>query len=174
MGHRSPSVSESIRPYRPADWPALWEFLAPVFRAGETYAFPRDLDRDAARRLWSDPPRRAFVAEDSATGELLGTYYLQPNHLGPGAHVCNCGYIVSTAARGRGVASRLCQHSQEEAIRQGFRAMQFNMVAASNGGAVRLWQKLGFAIVGTLPGAFAHPRLGFVDAYVMFKTLGGC
>jgi ribosomal protein S18 acetylase RimI-like enzyme len=53
----------------------------------------------------------------------------------------------------------------------GFRAMQFNLVVSTNERAVRLWQRLGFATVGTLPGAFRHRELGFVDAFVMFKTL---
>ena len=106
-------------------------------------------------------------------GMLLGTYYIKPNQPGLGAHVCNCGYIVAAAVRGQGIASRLCEHSQEEARRLGFRAMQFNLVVSTNTGAVRLWQTLGFPIVGTLPGAFNHPRLGYVDAYVMYKQLSG-
>ena len=61
--------------------------------------------------------------------------------------------------------------SQQQAVAMGFRAMQFNLVVASNVRAVRLWQHLGFAIVGTLPGAFRHHTLGYVDAHVMFKTL---
>ena len=65
----------------------------------------------------------------------------------------------------------MCVHSQQEAISMGYRAMQFNLVAASNEGAVRLWTKLGFATVGRLPGAFAHPKLGYVDALVMYKWL---
>jgi len=102
---------------------------------------------------------------------VLGTYVIRPNQPGQGSHVSNCGYVVSDAARGMGVASALCEHSQQEALRMGFRAMQFNFVVSTNEGAVRLWRKMGFEIVGTLPGAFRHPRHGFVDAYVMFKQL---
>ena len=159
-----------IRPYDNADWPAVWSILEPVFRAGETYAVPRDIEEDGARRGWTGGAKAVFVAEDER-GPILGTYYLKPNHEGPGAHVCNCGYVVADQARGRGVASGMCEHSLAEAARRGFRAMQYNLVAASNEGAVRLWKKMGFAVVGTLPGAFAHPRLGFVDAHVMFREL---
>ncbi len=88
-----------------------------------------------------------------------------------GSHVCNCGYIVDETARGRGIASEMCRHSQREALSLGFRAMQYNLVVSTNEGAVRLWKKHGFEVVGTLPEAFRHPRFGFVDAYVMYKRL---
>ncbi len=160
-----------IRRYESQDWPGVWSILEPIFRAGETYAVPLDISEQDARRMWTGSPKKVFVAEDRDSGQILGTYYLKPNYDGPGDHVCNCGYAVSVNARGRGVASLMCQHSQTEATSNGFRAMQYNLVAASNGGAVRLWKKLGFHIVGTLPGAFRHPSLGFVDAHVMFKQL---
>jgi len=110
-----------------------------------------------------------FVAEDAGT--LVGTYYLRANHKGGGAHVANCGYVTSTRASGRGVARAMCLHSLDVAAAKGFAAMQFNFVVASNERAVGLWKRLGFAIVGTLPQAFRHPRLGCVDAYVMYRSL---
>jgi ribosomal protein S18 acetylase RimI-like enzyme len=79
--------------------------------------------------------------------------------------------MVAEAARGRGVGAALCAHSLEEARRSGFRAMQFNFVVSTNTAAVRLWQRHGFDVVGTLPGAFRHPALGPVDGYVMYRTL---
>jgi ribosomal protein S18 acetylase RimI-like enzyme len=160
-----------IRPYKQEDWERVWEILQPVFRAGETYAFPPDISAEDAREAWTSSPKVVFVAVDEATGGLLGTYFLKPNVAGPGSHVCNCGYVVAEAARGRGVASRMCEHSQAVAASQGYRAMQYNLVVATNEGAVRLWKKMGFEVVGTLPGAFRHPRFGFVDAHVMYKLL---
>jgi len=161
-----------IRAFEPADWPALWAILEPVFRAGETYAVARDITPAAARRMWIDTPAASVVATDAA-GALLGSYYLKPNQAGPGEHVCNCGYVVAAAARRRGVAAALCDHSLAAARARGFRAMQFNHVVATNAVAIRLWQRHGFAIAGTLPGAFRHPRLGYVDAHVMFRDLDG-
>lgn len=116
------------------------------------------------------PPAKAFVCVD-AQGEVVGTYTLKANQPGQGGHVCNCGYVVSPAARGLGVATAMCLHSQEAAVAMGFRSMQFNCVVSTNAGAVRLWQQLGFDIVGTLPEAFRHPARGYVDAYVMYKRL---
>ena len=157
-----------IRRATAADWPAIWAMLEPVFRAGDTYAVERDITEDAARAMWMDAPKATYVAQD---GDILATYYIKTNHKGAASHVCNCGYVTSAAARGRGLATAMCEHSQSEARALGYSAMQFNLGLASNAGAVALWQKLGFDIVGTLPGAFEHPTLGFVDAYVMWKTL---
>jgi ribosomal protein S18 acetylase RimI-like enzyme len=165
------SVHVTIRPYSPGDWDVVWAILEPVFRAGDTYAVPADITADAAKTIWTAEPKVVFVAVDEAGGRMLGTYFLKPNFDGPAAHVCNCGYVVAEAARGRGLAAAMCDHSQAEARRRGYRAMQFNLVVSTNEGAVRLWRRCGFDIVGTLPGAFHHPRLGFVDAHVMYKIL---
>jgi hypothetical protein len=102
---------------------------------------------------------------------VVGTYFIKPNQPGLGDHVCNCGYVVSPSAQGQGIAARMCEHSQQWAVANGFRAMQFNLVVATNERAVRLWERLGFSAVGRLPGAFRHQRLGFVDASVMLKQL---
>lgn len=163
-------MSISIREAQVIDWAAIWSILEPVFRAGETYSFPMDISENDARQAWISAPEATFVATSEA-GEVLGTYYIKPNQPGQGAHVCNCGYVTGENARGKGVASLMCRHSQEEARNRRFRSMQFNLVVSSNVGAVRLWKELGFNIVGTLPGAFNHPSLGYVDAYVMFKEL---
>lgn len=153
-----------------ADWPAIWAVLEPTFRRGDTYTFAADVTEADARHAWMNVPAATFVACNDK-GAVLGTYVLKANQPGGGAHVSNCGYVVSPAARGLGTASAMCEHSQHEASKRGFRAMQFNFVVSTNEGAVRLWQKLGFVVVGTLPGAFKHPALGYVDAFVMFKHL---
>jgi len=158
-----------IRPATTADDDAIWRTLEPVFRAGETYPIPRDVSRADALAYWRNASHAVFVAEDG--GQIVGTYYLRANNRGGGAHVANCGYMTAQGATGRGVARAMCAHSLERARERGFRAMQFNFVIATNERAVRLWQACGFAIVGTLPGAFEHPTRGFVDAYVMFRTL---
>jgi ribosomal protein S18 acetylase RimI-like enzyme len=158
-----------IRPARPDDADALWKILQPVIRAGETYTLPCDMDRDAALAYWFSPEHEVFVAEDA--GHLLGTYFLQTNQRGGGSHVANCGYITASFAMGRGIAHAMCEHSLQSARERGFRAMQFNFVVSTNVRAVRLWESLGFHIVGTLPGAFHHPSLGYVDAFIMYRTL---
>ena len=164
----------AIRPAVPGDETGLWRILEPVIRAGETYPLARDMSREAALAYWLAPAHAVFVAEriDGATREMLGTYYLRANHAGGGNHVANCGYMTAAWASGRGIATAMCRHSLTEAKSRGFRAMQFNLVVSSNERAVRLWQHCGFQIVGRLPEAFAHPRLGYVDAFVMMQILG--
>lgn len=160
----------TIRHIQQSDWPAIWQIVQPVFRAGETYGFDADITEEEAFQVWVERPSATFVAVNEA-GDVLGTYYIKPNQPGQGAHVCNCGYIVDEKARGQGVASAMCEHSQKEAVGRGFRAMQYNLVVSTNAGAVRLWKKHGFEIAGTLRGAFRHPSEGYVDAFVMYKQL---
>jgi ribosomal protein S18 acetylase RimI-like enzyme len=163
------TMTLSIRLATDADWPFILDILKPVFAAGETYAVDRDLDDEAIRSFWMMPAHEVFVAD--LDGAVSGTYYLMANRHGGGAHVANCGYVTSPMARGKGLATTMGQHSLERARERGFRAMQFNHVVSTNAGAVRLWQRLGFDIVGTLPGAFKHPVHGYVDAYVMYQPL---
>jgi len=160
-----------IRLYKKGDWEAVWKLLRPVFRSGESYAFSPDITEQEACRVWVDTPSATFVAVNESN-EILGTYYIKANQPALGSHVCNCGYIVAENARGQGIASDMCERSQQEAASRGFRAMQYNLVVATNEGAIRLWTRQGFDIIGTLPKAFRHPRLGFVDALVMYKELG--
>jgi ribosomal protein S18 acetylase RimI-like enzyme len=159
----------AIRPAIEADRHAIWAMLEPVIRAGEVFALPMDMTREAALAHWFAAGHWVFVAE--LDGEIAGSYYLQANQRGGGAHVCNCGYLTAGWALGRGLAGAMCAHSLEFGKSAGFRAMQFNLVVSTNAPAVHLWQKHGFAIVGRLPGAFEHPSLGYVDALVMWREL---
>ncbi|MFA7597630.1 MAG: GNAT family N-acetyltransferase [Novosphingobium sp.] len=159
----------SIRPAVQADSPAIWSIIGPTIRAGETYALDPAMSEADSLAYWLGQDKETFVAEDA--GAVLGTYYLKANQGGGGAHIANCGYMTAAAAAGRGIARRMCEHSLENARSRGFRGMQFNFVVSTNERAVRLWQSLGFEIVGTLPLAFNHPRLGYVDALVMFRPL---
>lgn len=148
---------------------AAWPVFRDVIAAGDTYSYAPDMSMEQARVLWTTPPSRCFVAERD--GEVLGLYMLRPNQPGLGDHVANAGYMVAARARGQGIASAMCEHSLAEARRAGFTAMQFNFVVASNEGAVRLWQRHGFAIVGHVPAAFRHARLGAVGVHVMHRAL---
>ena len=159
-----------IRPYKPADWPKLWALLQPVFRSGETFPHDPAITEGEARLLWVNQSQVVMVAADAA-GALVGTYYLRPNSLALGAHVANAGYMVAERCRRQGIGSRLCQHSLQSARQLGFRLMQFNLVVSTNIAGICCWQRNGFQVVGTLPGAFQHRQLGYVDALVMIQRL---
>jgi len=158
-----------IRIAEEQDFDSIWPIFSGIVSAGETYAYPLDITRDEAKSLWMDLPRETYVLTEN--GSIMGTYYIKTNQPGPGDHVCNCGYMVSTSARGMGFATMMCLHSQKRALELGYKAMQYNFVASSNEIAVRLWSRLGFETVGRLPKAFKHPSLGYVDAFVMYKWL---
>ena len=158
-----------IREATREDFDAIWPIFHEVVSRADTYGYATDITKEQAFRLWMEMPRLTFVAEED--GQVLGSYYLKTNQGGPGDHVCNCGYMVSSSARGRGIATAMCQHSQRIAKALGYKAMQFNFVASTNAGAVKLWTKLGFETVGRLPKAFRHPAQGYVDALVMYKWL---
>jgi ribosomal protein S18 acetylase RimI-like enzyme len=160
----------SIRPAGKSDTAAMWAILEPVFRAGETYPLPREISEADALAFWMASGHDVFVAQDGK-GEMLGTYFLRANQKGGGAHVANCGYVTALWTNSRGVARKMCAHSLEHAKTRGFRAMQFNFVVSTNERAVRLWESFGFRIVGRLPAAFQHPKLGYVDALVMYHEL---
>ena len=159
----------TIRAARLDEFDLIWPLLRDVFAAGDTYAVDPAITKTDALAYWMTQACATYMAE--GPDGIVGTYYIKTNQPGGGAHICNCGYIVSPTARGQGLAARLCTHSQDQARALGYTAMQFNFVLASNTGALRLWHRLGFDTVGTIPDAFDHPSLGMVDAHVMYKRL---
>jgi len=159
-----------IHPAEPTDADAIWTMLEPVVREGEVFALPRDMSRADGLAYWMGADRETFVFKDEH-GAILGSYYVRPNQQGGGAHVANCGYLTDPHRRGEGVARAMCQHSLDHARARGYRAMQFNFVISTNERAVRLWESFGFETLARLPGAFGHPKRGFVDALVMFRAL---
>jgi L-amino acid N-acyltransferase YncA len=163
------SASLTIRRATDADWAAIWPIFRAVVAAGDTYTYASDTPEPEARRLWTGPGAATYVALSG--DDVLGTYVVKANQPGNGAHVANAGYMVRPDAFGRGVGAAMCEHSLVEARAMGFRAMQFNAVVSTNVRAVALWRRMGFAIVGTVPGAFRHAALGDVDLHVMHRFL---
>lgn len=159
----------NIRKARPQDHDAVWDIFHEVVAEGTTYAYSPDTGKEEALHQWIEKSRACYVAEQR--GQVLGTYYIKTNQPGLGSHVCNAGYMVSADARGQGIGRAMCEHSLQEARRIGYKAMQYNLVASTNQGAIGLWKKMGFEIVGTLPEAFDHAEEGLVDAHVMYKLL---
>lgn len=165
------TIELTIRELVPAEFGLVWPVFHAVVAAGDTYAFDPATTIDAARRLMTTPPARTFVATRGDT--VVGCYLLRPAQGGLGDHVANAGYMVAPEARRQGIAQRLCEHSLVVAREAGFLAMQFSFVVATNETAVRLWQRCGFAIVGRVPAAFRHARLGLVDILIMHRFLDG-
>jgi len=158
-----------IRPATDSDFEGIWRIFHAVVLEGDTYAFDPDTTKEQAHRVWVSPDYRSYVAAND--GVIVGTYILKQNQPGLGSHVANAAFMVDPGAQRQGLGEAMGRHALEEAKRLGYRAMQFNFVVSTNERAIRLWKKLGFSVVGTLPEAFRHRSLGYVDAYVMFRSL---
>ncbi len=124
-----------------ADHDAIWEIFHEVVEAGDTYPFDPQISREDGLAYWFQSSAHTYVAEQN--DHVLGAYILRPNWSGPAGHVANAAFMV----------------------------VQFNFVVSTNESAVRLLQRLGLEIVGTLPGAFRHPTKEYVDVYIMFRSL---
>lgn len=158
-----------IRRISPEDADALWEIIEPIIRTGDTWVYAPDSSREKMLDIWYASDKFSYVYE--IDGKVLATFFIKANQPDLGSHVANAGYMVHPSYRNLGFAEAMCRFSLEEARRLGFRAMQFNIVMATNIGAIRLWQKCGFEIIGTIPKAFQHQALGFTDALVMYQWL---
>ncbi len=159
-----------IRTAEVQDWPRIYPFFTAIVAAGETYAYPEGLSLEEARSWWMEqPPGRTVVA---VVGDaLLGSAKMGPNRPGRGAHVATGSFMVDPAHQGRGVGRKLGEYLVGWAREAGYHGIQFNAVVETNTAAVRLWQSLGFRIIGTVPEAFNHPRRGLVGLHVMFQRL---
>jgi len=149
-----------IREMRLQDFDMFWVTFSEIVKTQETYAFEPDINFEQAYELWCEIPDRTFVFEEN--NQIIGSYYIKPNGMGPSKHICNFGYMVAPKSRGKGVARKLCEHSQNIATELGFKAMQFNSVVSTNKVAISLWQQLGFSIVGTIPKAYLHKQLSLI------------
>lgn len=149
----------------------VWSLSQELLADGTTYVFRADTSRRQMLDYWFPTIGETHIA--SRRGSPVGLYALRPNHPGRGAHVANASFFVSGKSRSRGVGRALCEHAIETARQRGYRAMAFNLVVATNAGAIALWRNLGFRTVGTIPEAFEHETLGFVDALVMYRRLDG-
>ncbi|MEK7432925.1 MAG: GNAT family N-acetyltransferase [Cyanobacteriota bacterium] len=158
-----------IRKFKDSDLDSVWEIFQKVIKTGDTYVFYPDTPKKDLNKHWLAPYMNTYVVEEN--GEILGTYIIKPNQIDLGSHIANASYMVNLDKQGRGIGKLMCEHSLNEAKNNGYKAMQFNIVVSTNDSAVNLWKKFGFNIIGTIPDAFNHLTLGYVDAYIMYKKL---
>lgn len=158
-----------IRSANEDDLGAMWAIFRAAIATGDTLPYAAGTGREVFRRHWFDDGQSCYVG--AAGARLLGMYKLGANYQDLGAHVASATYVVGREARGRGVGRALVADSLARARAAGFLAMQFNYVVSTNTVAVRLYEKFGFSVVGTVPKAFRHLTHGLVDVYVMHRFL---
>ena len=152
------------------DYDGVWEIFLNVISRGDVFSFLPETPKSDLKKLWFADNMDTFVAVDNS-GKIVGSYYVKPNQPGLGSHIANGGYMVHPEEKGKGIGRLLCQHSIDFAREKGYLGMQFNMVISTNASAVKLWKSFGFSIIGTIPQAFRHQKLGLLDAYIMYKSL---
>ncbi len=158
-----------IRQATETDKPAIWQVIKAVIAGGDTYVFSPDTTEEEMMAFWFTPDKHNYVAVED--GEVVATFWLRANNPGLGKHVGNAAYMVAPTAAGKGIGEQVALWSLDEARRLGFTAMQFNFVVKSNSVAVKLWQTLGFEVIGEIPNAFAHSKNGLTNAYIMYRKL---
>ena len=158
-----------IREISETDWAQVWPIVRHVVAAAETFVYDPSMSSAQAWQTWVEaPPGLTVVALQE--NRVVGTAKMGPNHQGPGSHVSTASFMVAADARGHGVGTAMCRYALAWAKERGYAGMQFNAVAESNHRAVELYQRHGFTVIGTVPGAFAHPTLGYVGLHVMYCT----
>lgn len=111
------------------------------------------------------------LACDADSGEIVGLYILHPNNVGRCGHICNASYAVRSDLRGHRIGEALVRHCLQKGQELGFRVLQFNAVVKSNTAALHLYQKLGFARLGTIPGGFLMKDGLYEDIILHYITL---
>jgi GNAT superfamily N-acetyltransferase len=158
-----------IRDLVSGDLAQITPFFRAIVAAGESYAYPEDLDDQGIADLWLErPPGRCVVAV-SDEGSVRGSAKMGPNRPGRGAHIATASFMVDPAAQGKGIGRALGEEAIRWALDRGYLGMQFNAVVETNAAAVHLWQSLGFKIMTTIPEAYQHRRLGRVGLHVMYQ-----
>lgn len=159
----------NIRPATEADWPGIWAIFRDVISQGDTYTYAPDMSEEQAKNIWILDGCHPYVVTHGDA--IVGTFTIRSNKPGFGNHIANAGFMVQKENRGRGIAQAMCQTALKEAKKLGYTAMQFNFVVSTNVAAVQLYQKMGFKIIGTVPKAFRHAKLGLTDVHIMHRFL---
>lgn len=162
-------MSLIIRPITSNEFDLVWPIFESVVRAGTTYSYAPDMSFEQGRDTWCAPEKTPYVALND--NQPVGTFYIRPNQLGLGDHIANGGFMVAQGHCGKGYGTQMGKAMVDEAKRLGYHGMQFNFIVEDNEPSLRIWKKLGFDIVGTVPDAFRHASKGLMPVHIMYKTL---
>lgn len=169
--HQQPTTRFAIRAARLEDFEEIYAIFCGILDEGATYSYSREeMTPDRALAYWiSASGTHCFIAD--VEGRVAAIAAVRPNRTCRGNHVANASFIVAPEYRGKGIGRAMGEHLLQLARSLGYKAMQFNFVVSTNTAAVKLWESLGFTIIGTMPKGFQHAKLGLVDVHMMHRFL---
>ncbi len=147
----------------------IWTIFQDVVKDADSYPYPPNIKKEEAKKLWFAKDARVYIAY--LDGEPVATRYIVPNKVGLGSHVANTGVMIDRKYRGKGLGKHMMEFAINKARELRFKAIQVNLVVCTNTASIKICQKYGFEIIGTLPKAFHYKQKEYVDAYVMYKLL---
>lgn len=162
-------MSVTVTPLTPDALSAAVTIWNQVVKDGVAFPQTQPLTLEEGRLFFGEQTLTA-VARDGE-GTVLGMYILHPNNVGRCGHIANASYAVERSARGRGVGEALVRDSLRAAKKFGFTVMQFNAVVATNEVALRLYERVGFVRLGTIPGGFRLPDGSYADIVPHYYVL---
>ncbi len=144
----------------------LYELFKEIIKEGNSYS--QMLPYSFEEFLDYFFPKDSLVLICKKDKKIIAGFYLKPNFTGKSSHIANCGYIVNRDFRGQKIGFHLGKCSIDIAKQLGYRSMIFNLVFKENISAIKLWEKLDFKIIGTIPEAVKMENGEYQDAHIMF------
>lgn len=161
-------MSVLVREYKKADIPYMIEIWNEVVEKGIAFPQRNLLTKEAATAFFA---QQSFTAVAEEAEKIVGLYILHPNNVGRCAHIANASYGVKATERGKKIGETLVSHSLLQGAKLGFKLLQFNAVVATNKHALKLYDKLGFVALGTIPGGFMMKDEHYEDIVIFYKKL---
>ena len=157
-----------IRAYRESDIRDMVRIWNEVVEEGTAFPQEEPLDEETGKAFFA---AQSYCGVAGENGGVVGLYILHPNNVGRCGHISNASYAVSAACRGRHIGEQLVTDCLRQAKRLGFKLLQFNAVVETNLAARRLYERLGFVRIGTVPGGFRMKDGTYRNICLYYHTL---
>ena len=157
-----------IRAYRESDIRDMVRIWNEVVEEGSAFPQEEPLDEETGKAFFA---AQSYCGVAEENGGVVGLYILHPNNVGRCGHISNASYAVSAACRGRRIGEQLVTDCLGQAKRLGFKLLQFNAVVETNLAARRLYERLGFVRIGTVPGGFRMKDGTYRNICLYYHTL---
>ncbi len=158
-----------ITPATRNDLSGLWEIFRYVVQNDDSHGYARDTSIREMQNIWLGSHVITYkVVIDEM---IVGTFIIRPAYEPRAANVANASYMVHPNYRGKGVGRAMADYSLIEAKKLGYDSMLFKAVVSTNENAVKLWHRSGFKTIAVVPKAYDHSQKGFVDLFIMWRSL---